>query len=261
MGWSLANKRRLAGATIALVTAGYGVYHFREQQMDKLYAEAAGIPSAFRGVAEAQAAVKQLGTYRGDRSTVMLLNIAIGRTPFAWPEIQREAMNTLAARRDPKISPALAGLLQPHVPLPARQAAADALRTIPCTMECVQSILHYLERVWGGESNYEDRTVFPSGLNEGVKADLAKDQEALYQTLYAVLKRQGESTMAVLYQVYGIGTNAPSKFGIMVLSRMQFPGGCPALMQSKKFLDQSSADSFLAPRGELAAAVRLLNCR
>ena len=66
--------------------------------------------------------------------------------------------------------------------------------------------------------------------------------------------------MAVLYQAYGVGTNAPSKFGIVVLSRMQFPGGCPALMQSKKFLDQSSADSFLAPREELGAAVRSLNC-
>ena len=225
MMWSPVIKRWLAGATVAIVTAGSGVYRFRDQQMDKLYAEAAGIPPAFRGVAEAQAAVRKLGTYRGDRSTVMLLNIALGRTPFAWPEIQREAMNTLASRRDSKISPPLADLLQPHVPLPIRQDAANALRSVPCTIECVQSILHYLERVWEGEPNYEDRTVFPSGLNEGVRADLAKDQEALYQTLYAVLKREGESTMAVLYQVYGIGTNAPSKFGIIVLSRINSPGG------------------------------------
>ena len=71
--WPPVIKRLLASATVAIVTAGYGVYRFREQQMDKLYAEAAGIPSAFRGVAEAQAAVRKLGAYRGDRSTVMLL--------------------------------------------------------------------------------------------------------------------------------------------------------------------------------------------
>jgi hypothetical protein len=243
------------------MTAGYGLYRYREQQMDELYAEASGAPSAFHSTVEAQAAVKKLATYRGDRSTVMLLNIALGRTPFTWPDVQREAMNALASRRDPKTSASLANVLQPRIPLPVRQAAAHALRNIPCTGDCVSSVLHYLERVWQGEPNYEDRTMFPSGLNETVKADLAKEQEVLYQTLYGVLKREARSTMQVLYQVYGVGTDSPSRFGLELLARMQFREGCPALLQSERLLRQSPAESFLAPREELETTVHALNCQ
>jgi hypothetical protein len=257
---SAASKRWLAGITVALVTAGYGLYRYREQQMDKLYAEASGTPPAFQGTAEAQAAVKKLATYRGDRSTVMLLNVALGRTPFTWPDVQREAMNALASRRDPKTSDALASVLQPHIPLPTRQAAADALRNIPCTPDCVRSILHYLERIDQGEPNYENRTSFPAGLNEGVKADLAKEQQALYQTLYAVLKRESGATMQLLYQVYGVGTDAPSRFALALLPRMQFRGACPALLQSDRLLKQSSAESFSAPREELETTLHALKC-
>jgi hypothetical protein len=180
---SAASKRWLVCTTVAVVMAGYGFYRYREQQMDRWYGEASGSAPAFHGTVEAQAAVKKLATYGGNRSTVMLLNIALGRTPFEWPDVQREAMNALASRRDPKTSASLASVLQPHVPLPTRRAAADALRSIPCRGDCVRSVLHYLERVWQGEPNYEDRTTFPPGLRESVRADLQKEQDALYQTL------------------------------------------------------------------------------
>jgi hypothetical protein len=254
------SQRWLAGVAAAIVAAGYGWYGYREQQMDKLYAEASGTPPAFQGTVEAQAAVKKLATYRGERSTVMLLNIALGRTPFPWPDVQQEAMNALALRRDPGTSAALASMLQPHITLPTRQAAADALRNIPCTPDCVRSILHYLERIDEGEPNYEDRTSLPAGLNEAVKADSAKEQQALYQTLYAVLKRKAGATVQVLYEVYGIGTSAPSRFALALLSRMQFVGACPALQQSDRLLKRSSAESFSAPREELETTLHALKC-
>jgi len=71
----------LAGTTIAVITGAYGVYRYREQQMDRLYASA-GSPQAFEGTTQAQAAVRKLGTYKGSRSKQMLLSIAMGRTPF-----------------------------------------------------------------------------------------------------------------------------------------------------------------------------------
>lgn len=255
------SKRWLVGATVAVVTVGYALYRYRERQMDNLYAEAGGASPAFHGTVEAQAAVKKLSTYRGDRSTVMLLNIALGRTPFTWPDVRREAINALASRGDANTAVILASVLQPHMPLPTRQAAADALQNMPCTGDCVISILHYLERVGQGEPNYEDRTTFPPGLNEGVKADLAKEQAALYQTLYAVLKREARSTIEVMYQVYGVGTDAPSKFGLALLSRMQFREACPEVLQSERLSKQSSAESFLAPREELEATVHELKCQ
>jgi hypothetical protein len=254
-------KKILVATSVIISTAAYGLYRYREQRIDNLYAEAAGIPPAFHGTKEAQAAVRTLATYGGDRTTGMLLNIALGRTPFTWPDVQRDAINALTSRRDPSISTALAIVLQPHQPLPTRQAAAQALQSLPCTPECVRAILQYLERVWRGEPNYEDRTSYPPGLSEGVKADLAKDQEALYQALYRVLKREPKLTLGILVQVYGLGTDSCSKFALDVISRMQFAEACPAVLQSVQLLKQSSPESFLAPRLEIEAALRSLKCR
>jgi len=258
---SVGLKLWLVMATLATITTGYGFYRYREQQIDKLYAEAAGLPPAFRGTVEAQAAVKKLGTYRGDRTTVMLLNIALGRTSFPWADVQREAMNALAARRDPKISASLANLLQPHVISATRLAAADALQTLPCSGECIMSILHYLERVWQGEPNIEDRTTFPPGLDEGVKADLAKDQEVLYQKLYVVLRREARSTIEALCLVYGLGTDTPSRFSLTLLSRMKLREACAAVLESDRVLKQSTADLFQAPRDEVEVTLHALGCQ
>ncbi|MGA2325049.1 MAG: HEAT repeat domain-containing protein [Bryobacteraceae bacterium] len=254
-------KPLLAAVSVAAITAGYFLFQHREQRMDRLYAEAAGLPPASHGSAEARAAVRELGSFRGAKTTQMLLRIAMGQTPFPWPDVQREAIDALASRHDPSVTAALASVLQPHYPLPTRQAAAEALRLLPCTEECVKSILHYLERVWQGEPNYEDRTRFPPGLDEPVKADLAKEQQALYQALYAVLKREGRTTMGALVQVHGLGTDSPSRFGLTLLSRMQFREACPWVLQSAQLMKQSSADSFLAPREELEETLRSLKCR
>ena len=167
----------------------------------------------------------------------------------------------MASRHDPSISAALASVLQPHEPLPTREAAANALRELPCMAECITSILHYLERVWQGELNYEDRSTFAPGFDESVKADLAKNQEALYQTLYGVLQRENRTTIEVLIRVYGLATDAPSKFAIDLLSRARLSDACPALLRSEMLLKQSSADSFRGPREELEATLHLLKCK
>jgi Holliday junction resolvasome RuvABC DNA-binding subunit len=115
--------------------------------------------------------------------------------------------------------------------------------------------------VWQGEPNSEDRASLPPGLNEKVKADLAKEQEVLYQTLYTVLKREARSTIDTLIQVYGLGTEAPSKFGLALVSRMQFREACPAVMRSEQIAKQSSSASFLAARAELEATLHSLKCQ
>jgi hypothetical protein len=254
-------RRVLAIVGVLVGTAGYGLFRYRDQHLDRLYARASGLPPAFSSAADAQAAVKELGSYKGSKSERMLLSIALGRTALALPDVQREAMHALASRGDSSISATLAMVLQPHYPLPTRQAAAEALQTIPCSPECIQGILHYLERVWQGELNYEDRTRFPAGLDEVVKADLARDQETLYQTLCKVLKRESRLTLGVLVQVYGLGTSAPSKFSLEVINRMQLSEACPQVSQSQRLSKQSSADSFLAPREELETTVHTLGCQ
>lgn len=82
-----------------------------------------------------------------------------------------------------------------------------------------------------------------------------------YQTPEAGLRRESASTMGVLAQVRGVGTDAPSRFALALLSRMRFRGACPALLESKRLLRQSSTDSFHAPREELDSTSRALGCQ
>ena len=243
------------------IASGYSLYQYRDRQIERLYSEAAGIPPFFRGTTEAESAVKRLGTYRGQKVTSMLLNIALGRTPFTWPQTESAAIDALANRGEPRLSESLAMLLQPQQPLPAREAAARALQKLPCDLECVESILHYLERVSHGEPNYEDRSTFSPGLSEGVKAGNRRDQETVYQSLYAALRRENRNTLVILAQVYGLGSDAPSGFALSLLSRMGFRDACPALLQSERLANQSSPELFDAPRAELAATVDAAKCR
>lgn len=254
--------KRVAITILAVASAGvYGLYWYRGQRIERLYAEAAGFSGAFQGTPAAARAAKELGTFTGTRSTQMLLNIAFGHTPLAWPDVQEEAIRALASRRDEHIAIALAKLIQPHDAMPIRQASAEALQTMPCPPECVHLILHYLERVWQGEPNHEDRTTFPAGLNEAVKADLAKEQEALYQELGGILKRERRTTLAALAEIYGLGTVAPSTFSLTFVSRTKFHEACPFIVHSDRLAKHSSADFFLAPRQEIGAAIRLLGCQ
>lgn len=254
-------KQTLAIISVLVLTIGYGWYRYREQRMDRLYAEASGPGDGSSDSAAAQAAVREIATYRGATSTEMLMNIALGRSGFAWPDVQREAIKALASRDDSMIAAGLSSALQPHYPLTTRQAATEALRVMRCPAECVNAILHYLERVMGGEPNYEDRTSFPTGLNVGVKSETFMEQQLLYSNLFEILKREKGLTLDSLVRVYGLGTDAPSKFSLALVSRMQFRDACPAATRSAELARQSTPEYFLSPRDEIQAALDTLKCQ
>ena len=94
-----------------------------------------------------------------------------------------------------------------------------------------------------------------------MKVEVRKEQVALYQTLYGILRRERQATIVSLAQVYGLGTDAPSKFALSLLSRMQFHDACPALLQSDHLVKQSSAELFTAPREELESTLDAVKCR
>lgn len=252
-------KRLLAfGAVVAIAAAAYLSY--RNKQMDRLYAEAAGYPQFFRGTSQSTDAVRRLATYRGQRATEMLLEIGLGHGPLVWGDVQSEAIKALAKRNDPDVALAVANLLQPHEGLATRQAAATALQYLPCNTECVGPILHYLERVWQGEPNYEDRSVRPSGFQD-VTASLQKDQQVLYASLYKVLQREKVATLTNLAKVYGLGSDAPSLFSLDLVAHLGLPEACPLLQQSDRAIQKLSAVSYRAPRQELQSALASLNCK
>ncbi len=256
--------RILMSVAATAVVAIYSLYQHREGRMEELFARAGG--ATFEGGDASLAAVRELGAYTGARSTQMLIAVAEGRVPLPWPTIQAEAVRTLASRRDPSVSRSVANLLQPHVSLPVREAAAQALKTLPCSRECVAAVLHYLERVWWGEPQPEDRGVEPTGpssqaLYRRVRARLAQEQEALYQDLYAVLRREEEFTLESLVQVYGLGTPEPSKFVLALTARMHLTGACPAVLSSAEGMAGTTPEILDLPREEVKGALQSLGCR
>ncbi len=242
---------------VAFVAEAYISY--RNKPMDRLYAEAAGYPQFYRGSGESVDAVRKLATYRGRRSTSMLLNLALRNNPLA-PEAQTEAIKALQERQDPEVASPLANLLQPHEGLKTRQAAATALRNLPCKGECIRAILHYLERIWRGEPNYEDRIVHLPG-SEDVAASLKEDQEKLYGTLYSVLRRERMETLGAIMKFHGVGSSDPSPFGLELVSRLGVHEACPYLLQSDREIQQLPSEFYKAPRQELQAALTSLNCK
>ncbi len=243
---------------VAGVIAVAAYQRHQNQAMAQLYAEAADL-SVFRSSVESQAAVRKLATYRGQRSTDMLLSLALQDNPVV-PQVQIEAISALQERDDPRIAPALANLLQPHEGLDVRQSVATALQSLPCKGECIRAILHYLERIWRGEPNYEDRIVHGPGF-EDAAASLRKDQQDLYSRLYSVLRREKVETLETLTEVHGIGGVGPSPFALNLLSRLGLQEACPLLLQSERQLKDFSAVFNNAPRQELRAALTSLNCQ
>jgi hypothetical protein len=248
------------GIVVAISVAAYLTY--RNNQMDRLYLEAIGYPPFFKSSGESTAALRKLSSYRGRRASEMLLDVALGRGPAGefLPETQEEAIKLLGERKDPKVALSLAKLLQPHEGLAIRKAVALGLKYPTCKDECVRLILHYLERVWRGDPNHEDRWTGPSG-RASVTANVRKEQEILYADLYVTLKSARAETLTSLADIYGLGTADPSPFALDVVSRLGSDDACPYLVQSDEALKNLSPEFYKAPRLELRSAIASLGCR
>jgi hypothetical protein len=225
--------------------------------MDKLYAVAIGTQVGSRSD-DAREAVRNLADYRGERSTGLLIDIALGHGPIVFPEVRNEAIKALSRRNDRRAMDVIAILLQPHQGLDNRESVAAALEQAPCDIECISSVLHYLERIYRGEPNYEDRLVFAKGTDDE-KAEMRTMQERVYHSLYLVLQRNETETLTVLSTVYGLGSVDPSTFAFDLASKSQLRGACPLLKQSEDLL--KDGEFYNGPTKELDAAITSLNCK
>jgi hypothetical protein len=242
--------------TAALAVGGYLSYQNR--RMDQLFKEGSG--QIFKGSAESSAAIKKLAAYHSRKSSRLLVDIALARgqgVPLT-SDLQVEAIRALRESADPEVAVALASLLQPYCGLDVREAAAQSLQGLTCKGECVLSIAHYLERIWRGELNYED-TFIPGGASPATS--LKKEQNDLYEALYSILRREQSGTMAVLRDVYGVGSSSPSPFALDLLSRLRLPEACPLLLGSERQINVRPANLFHASRQELKTAMASLHCK
>lgn len=243
---------------VVLGLAAWGYYSHRKKTIERLYAEAAGFPPFYRGSDESRDAVRKLSRYTVSESEQMLLDLAVRPNPLA-PEVPMDAINALSARKDPQVGLTLARLLQPHVGLEKRTAAARALQKLPCNNNCVALVLHYLERIWRGELNYEDAIIPPAAFAD-VKVKTKEQQSTLYESLYEVLRRHRKETLVTLAQVYGFGTEDPSPFALDLVTRLHMHKACGLLKESEKLINQDSAESYAGPRRELNSSISSLAC-
>lgn len=256
----MTTKRFIIAFSLLLILVGLFFFDkYRSSTMDRLYAEAAGYPGFFASSSQSVSAVHDLADYRGPYSTDLLLALASQDSPLV-PEVQLEAIGALKTRHEPRLVPILTGLLQPHEDLSSRQAAADALESLQCKGNCVYPILHYLERVWRGELNDEDRWIFPEGSNR-TNSKTKSAQKELYASLDGLLQREREETVTVLVRVYGLESSAPSPFALTTVTRLGLSEACPMLLKAREQLKDLSPENYQAPREELQSAIEGLKCR
>lgn len=172
--------------------------------------------------------VTRLATYKGSTSTALLLRLA--HDPDIEPEIRVAAIRALSTRNDEYVSDSVASLFQPHTPLNVREPVAIALANMKCSDICVGAILHYLERQHRGDLDFE----LLEPLSPNLQLELDGRRKNVTQLLRDKLSKEPE-TFTILTNVYGLGTSAPSPFGIAEADLLPASDTCRLLQQSRSF--------------------------
>lgn len=190
----------------------------------------------------------------------MLLDIARGRGPFVLPEARTEAIRLLENRKELFVSEGLARLLQPHEQLHIRLQVAGSLKELPCDIECIRSILHYIERLDCGEVPEEDAIGLPH-VERLLAPSLAKDKQELSENLILVIQKNEVATVANLQETYGLGSDNPSAFAVNLVSKISLQHSCPSLKQSLQYLADASEGGKIKKRIALQKASDFQKCQ
>lgn len=228
-------KFLLALLAVWLLAGAYIVYrHFAIERLEKLALSPAS------GTASAGAAIKKLSAYRGSWPTDSLLSIATADREFI-DDRQDLAIHAVAIRGNAVAIAQLSELLQPSNGLARREAVAKALVENVCNGQCVQSILHYLERYWSGQGEKEDITLLAMHSDD---PEIDKEEASVAEDLGKVLTRNERTTLDVLDRIYGLGSPAPSAFSLHVVESLHMRRACFLLSMSKHdLLDPSKKET------------------
>jgi hypothetical protein len=101
--------------------------------------------------------------------------------------------------------------------------------------------VHYLERVWGGEANYEDH------WNREPPPGTRDEQASVVQMLLSTLRREPRETTIMLSVTYGLGTASPSPFALELVKRAELTSSCQALLTSSERIKRLPPEVFRAP--------------
>ncbi|HKS83721.1 MAG TPA: hypothetical protein VJR23_19620 [Candidatus Acidoferrales bacterium] len=221
----------ICGLLISLVLLVWSHTFRSSSKLESEYLEAGTI---YVSSAKRLADIEQIGKSSDKRATQFLVNLTLdGGVPF---DSREAAARVLASKKDPSISADLASLLQPQTSESLRHAVAAAILPLPCSRECVKDVLHYLERMWWGESNSEDVVTDSPPTKQLLEsdpelvkqqiADVQAQQKELVSQLENVLVRNRGETIAVLEQVYGLGSFHPAPFAVHMVVDLKLSEAC-----------------------------------
>jgi hypothetical protein len=258
----LANRpgQTLIGAITlaAAILLAFFWWTYRNSQIDRLEEAAGGL----HGTDPAMDAIRALREYRGSRVTDVLRRIATGRgpVPFVTTEMRVEAIVGLSERAQPRNAEEIARLLQPFESDRIRLASARAVEAIGCEPRCLVHVLAYLERIHEGSLNIEDKIV---QIGEGaaeIKELHLRQQKEIYAILYRVVEHS-EDAHRILIEIYGLRSNAPSRFALDLLQRVRLPTVCRDLTELDLGSKALPSETFIFPRDEVSAAIAFQECR
>jgi hypothetical protein len=216
--WWLRTILIASGCLLGLALA---IFQVRERHLHAIYRQAIRLQADPEIVA-------RLATYKGSTSTALLLRLA--HDPDIEPEIRVAAIHALSARNDEYVSDSVASLLQPHTPLNVREPTAIALQNMKCGDICVGAILHYLERQYRGDLDFE----LLQPLSPNLQIELDQNRKNVTQLLRDKLSKEPE-TFTILTNVYGLGTSTPSPFAIAEAGLLSASDACRLLHESHDF--------------------------
>ena len=208
--------------------------------------------SALSDTATADAAVRDLNTYKGVAATDSLMDVALSE----FPSIDNRgvvAIRSLAKRGDPSTLTRLTELLQPQVDFDRREAVAAALQKGICNSGCVRAVLFYEERLSCGVMPLE-AVLARSTSDSTLQRDVEIEDAALDKSLGETLSRNEAATLQALQVVYGLGSSMPSSFALHVAETLHLRGACPLIASSNDDLADASQ------KQKVEEAFRNLNC-
>ena len=183
--------------------------------VEQLYLQTATGP----GVGDTQVqAVRELAKLDDPRVEDMLIRIAQTATEPGRDRLSIEAVRQLRLRGSASAVPDLASLLSPDRTLELRQELALAYAQLGCPAVCIKATLGYLERIWQGELNIEERRfesvrshVSHPSMIPTLPPAVVKQQEQIYEALYQVLRRVPDETASSLSEDYDLGGPTPAR--------------------------------------------------
>jgi len=241
---SRSTKFRLLSLFLLSILVALALPLYRHHRMTELYKK------ALRGqTSDADSAMRELGNFHGEESADLLLRLASPTSRFV-DNRQTVAVQILARRNNATVTARLAESLKPYSSLSLRKDVSQALLETDCNFVCIQSVLHYLERLSCRELNVEEAFERNSDFRSGLKAE----QDEIVRRLLQVLSKDQDLTKHVLTSEYGLGTDYPSRFGVEIAGSAQIKSACP-------LLDNSSSKAFDgALREQIYTVMQQLRC-